>query len=282
MKITIVGYGFVGRAVEYGFRTPKVRMQIVDPKYGKTCYNSLKDVNLEENITFVCVPTPMNKDGSIDSTILVDTVKELKERMSGIIVIKSTVTPDIIKKLVVGSGGTRIVYNPEFLTEKNAIDDFINPDKHIFGGNDEFIDNLEFYYKEYSLCRPCPVHRMSAVDASFVKYGINSFLAMKVLFFNQLYDVVENNEAAYNKIVNAITSDSRIGRSHSAVPGLDNKRGYGGACFPKDTSALFNLDKGFTLLGECVRINNEYRSQYELDQREIEQHVDYGQTEEKQ
>jgi UDP-glucose 6-dehydrogenase len=145
MKITIVGYGFVGRAVEYGFRTPKVRMQIVDPKYGKTCYNSLKDVNLEENITFVCVPTPMNKDGSIDSTILVDTVKELKERMSGIIVIKSTVTPDIIKKLVVGSGGTRIVYNPEFLTEKNAIDDFINPDKHIFGGNDGFIDNLEFY-----------------------------------------------------------------------------------------------------------------------------------------
>ena len=202
--------------------------------------------------------------------------------MSGIIVIKSTVTPDIIKSLIKGSGGNRIIYNPEFLTEKNAVDDFINPGMHIFGGENGIIDDLEFYYKEHSLCRPCPVHRMSAVDASYVKYGINSFLAMKVLFFNQFYDVIENNKGSYNKIVNAIISDPRIGQSHTAVPGLDNKRGYGGACFPKDTSALFNHDKGFTLLGECVRINNEYRAMYELDEREREQNVDYGQTEEKQ
>ena len=278
MKITIIGHGFVGRAVEYGFKTPGVRIQLVDPKYNV----SLKDVKLQENIAFVCVPTPMGKDGVIDSSILVDIVKQLKKRMSGIIVIKSTVTPDIIKSLIKGSGGNRIVYNPEFLTEKNAIDDFINPGMHIFGGNNGVIDDLEYYYKEHSLCRPCPIHRMSAVDASYVKYGINSFLAMKVLFFNQFYDVIQNNNGAYNKIVNAIISDHRIGPSHTAVPGLDSKRGYGGACFPKDTSALFNHDKGFTLLGECVRINNEYRAMYELDEREREQNVNYGQTEEKQ
>ena len=278
MKITIVGHGFGGKAVEYGFKTPGVRIQLVDPKYNV----SLKDIKLQENIAFVCVPTPMGKNGVIDSSILVDTVKQLKKRMSGIIVIKSTVTPDIIKSLIKGSGGNRIIYNPEFLTEKNAVDDFINPGMHIFGGENGIIDDLEFYYKEHSLCRPCPVHRMSAVDASYVKYGINSFLAMKVLFFNQFYDVIENNKGSYNKIVNAIISDPRIGQSHTAVPGLDNKRGYGGACFPKDTSALFNHDKGFTLLGECVRINNEYRAMYELDEREREQNVDYGQTEEKQ
>lgn len=274
MKITIVGHGFVGKAVEYGFKTPGVRIQLVDPKYNV----SLKDIKLQENIAFVCVPTPMGKNGVIDSSILVDTVKQLKKRMSGIIVIKSTVTPDIIKSLIKGSGGNRIIYNPEFLTEKNAVDDFINPGMHIFGGENGIIDDLEFYYKEHSLCRPCPVHRMSAVDASYVKYGINSFLAMKVLFFNQFYDVIENNKGSYNKIVNAIISDPRIGQSHTAVPGLDNKRGYGGACFPKDTSALFNHDKGFTLLGECVRINNEYRSLYDLDEREKEQNVNYGQT----
>lgn len=278
MKITIVGYGFVGKAVEYGFNTPQVRIQRVDPKYGKTCHVDLKNVKLEENITFVCVPTPMDKNGKIDSSILINTVSQLKNRSAGIIVIKSTATPDIIKKLCRGSGGNRIVYNPEFLTEKNAIDDFINPAMHIFGGNDTIIDDLEYYYNEHSLCRPCPIFRMSAVDASFVKYGINSFLAMKVLFFNQLYDIVKKDKAAYNKIVNAITADDRIGTSHSAVPGLDNKRGYGGACFPKDTSALFNYNKGFTLLGECVRINNEYRSLYDLDEREKEQNVNYGQT----
>lgn len=278
MKITIIGHGFVGKAVEYGFKTPGVKIQIVDPKYNI----SLKDVKLQENIAFVCVPTPMGKDGVIDSSILVDTVQQLKKRIAGIIVIKSTVTPDILKSLVKGSGGNRIVYNPEFLTEKNSIDDFINPGMHIFGGESGIIDDLEYYYKEYSLCRPCPIHRMSAVDASYVKYGINSFLAMKVLFFNQFYDVIENNKGSYNKIVNAIISDPRVGPSHTAVPGLDNKRGYGGACFPKDTSALFNHDKTFTLLGECVRINNEYRAMYELDEREREQNVNYGQTEEKQ
>ena len=273
MNLLIIGFGVVGQAVYEGL----VENNIID----------LLDIEPNDDIDYssydgiiICLPTPQGPRGECDDMLVEQYITTIRMEVPAVpILIKSTISPELIELL---QDDRYLTTNPEFLTEKNAIDDFINPDKHIFGGNDGFIDNLEFYYKEYSLCRPCPVHRMSAVDASFVKYGINSFLAMKVLFFNQLYDVVENNEAAYNKIVNAITSDSRIGRSHSAVPGLDNKRGYGGACFPKDTSALFNLDKGFTLLGECVRINNEYRSQYELDQREIEQHVDYGQTEEKQ
>lgn len=60
MKITIVGHGFVGKAVEYGFKTPGVRIQLVDPKYNV----SLKDVKLQENVAFVCVPTPMGKKRS--------------------------------------------------------------------------------------------------------------------------------------------------------------------------------------------------------------------------
>ena len=76
--------------------------------------------------------------------------------------------------------------------------------------------------------------------------------------------------------------DDRIGSSHTKVPGFDGKQGYGGACFPKDTLAFTKFSDQLTLLAKCVNINNEYRLQYELDNREIEQNVDYGQTKEEQ
>ena len=123
---------------------------------------------------------------------------------------------------------------------------------------------------------------MTLEEASFVKYAINSFLAMKVLFFNQLYDAIGETNANFATIIKAVGMDDRIGSSHTKVPGFDGKQGYGGACFPKDTSAFTKFSDQFTLLAKCVNINNEYRQQYELDNREIEQHVDYGQTKEEQ
>ena len=119
---------------------------------------------------------------------------------------------------------------------------------------------------------------MSLQEASFVKYTINSFLAMKVLFFNQLYDAVGDTSANFATIIKAVGSDGRIGSSHTSVPGHDGKQGYGGACFPKDTSAFVNYSNRLTLIEKCIEINNTYRSQYELDEREKEQHVNYGQT----
>ena len=119
---------------------------------------------------------------------------------------------------------------------------------------------------------------MTGEEASFVKYSINTFLAMKVTFFNQLYDVIGETNANFATIIKAIGADDRIGPSHTKVPGFDGKQGYGGACFPKDVSAFTKYSNKLTLLEKCVIINNDYRSQYELDNREIEQHVDYGQT----
>tara|TARA_R100000030_G_scaffold10586_1_gene7235 strand:- start:392 stop:745 length:354 start_codon:yes stop_codon:yes gene_type:complete len=117
---------------------------------------------------------------------------------------------------------------------------------------------------------------MTPKEASFVKYGINSFLALKVTFFNQLYDSIARQGQTFNKVVKAIGTDSRIGHSHTKVPGPDLKQGYGGACFPKDTAALVNFDEGFTIIEKCIKINNEYRKRYELDDREREQNVNYG------
>ena len=274
MKILIIGHGFVGQAVDYGFQHPDIEKTIIDPKYGTT----IDDIDQTKySVAFICVPTPMGNDGHVDYSIVRNVISKLSDNM--VIIIKSTITPDFFDLY---SNAEFLVYNPEFLTEKSAKEDFVNPPFHIFGGSDFSTSYVEKLYDNYSLCNPCSVFKVSHKEASLIKYGLNNFLSMKVTFFNQLYDLAQKEGVNFNKISRAIGSDPRIGQSHTKVPGFDGKQGYGGACFPKDTSALFNYDSGFTIIEECIRINNKYRSQYELDEREKEQNVNYGQTEEKQ
>ena len=272
IKIGIIGHGFVGKAVEYGFTHRDVEKHIIDPKYGTTIDNLPNDCD----VAFVCVPTPMNDNGAILKSV----VSELHNRFAYgrcLFVIKSTITPEVIGNFAYSG----VVYNPEFLAEKSAMHDFVYPQFHVFGGDLNDTKYVEQVYNVYSLCNPCHTFHVSHIDASFIKYGINTFLATKVAFFNQLFDVVNDVERAnFASIIAAIGSDERIGSSHTKVPGFDGKQGFGGACFPKDCAALFNYDNRLTLLGESIKINNDYRSRYELDEREKEQNVDYGQTKE--
>ena len=271
LKLGIVGCGFVGTAVDYGFSHHKVEKFLVDPKYG-TDINDL--AKFDPDLVFVAVPTPMGDDGSIDSSIVESVVNELYLKTKAMIVIKSTVTPDILTKLV-KTRSQRLIYNPEFLTESNANEDFINPKMHVFGGRPELGRWLEKIYEDFTMCRPCPVFHVTIEEASLIKYGINSFLAAKVLWFNQFYDVV-NGHGNYHRIISAIAADPRIGNSHTVVPGFDGKRGFGGACFPKDTKALLHYAPEFTVLQKVIEENNKYRNQYDKDERELEQNVNYG------
>jgi len=275
MKISIVGHGFVGQAVEYGFKTIGVQIQLIDPKYG-TELDEIDDFG--PDLTFVCVPTPMGHDGSIDATILQRVTRDLLGMHSGIIVIKSTVTPDVITKISLNRF-SNFVYSPEFLTERNAANDFANPSFHIFGGEREVCEKVHEYYKRYSICSPAPVHYTTLQEASMIKYAVNSFLATKVAWFNQLKDLCDKNGFGYNVIANAVGSDPRIGHSHTKVPGPDGKRGFGGSCFPKDTAAfkMYSLNSGslLSILSHAIAINHDYRSGYDLDDREIEQNVRY-------
>lgn len=273
LKVLIVGHGFVGKAVDYGFSHPMVEKTIVDPKYPDS--PKLEELYVGKyDLIFVCVPTPFGSGGSIDATILLGVMKKLRGNAihDNVIAIKSTVTPDILKK--VEHHG--VVYNPEFLTEKSANEQFINPPFHILGGQSSDCYRLLSYYQTYSLCAPCDHHIMSIAEASFVKYTINSFLATKVTFFNQIYDAAIDAGVNFSKIINAVGSDKRIGHSHTRVPGFDGKQGYGGACFPKDTAAFTHYSDKLTLLEKAITINNSYRSQYEKDEREIAQNVNYG------
>lgn len=268
--IGIVGHGFVGKAVDYGFSQRDVKKFIVDPNNDTTIDDLAK---FDPDVTFVAVPTPMSDDGKIDASIVTKVVKELIDKTKGFVVVKSTVTPDIMMELA-DLARDRIVYNPEFLTEKNANEDFINPKMHVFGGDPGTCRFIEELFETCSLCRPCPVFHVSIAEASLIKYGINSFLATKVLWFNQFYDTV-NGHGNYNRIISAIANDPRIGHSHTIVPGFDGKRGFGGACFPKDTKALSYFDPEFSILKDVITANNKIRSTYEKDSREKEQNVNY-------
>lgn len=270
LKITIIGHGFVGKAIDYAFQY-NVQKQIIDPKIGV----NLSDVTLNSDVTFVCVPTPMHENGQCDISIISEVIKQIKQRRSGLIVIKSTVPPDKIENLFRGTAISRMVYNPEFLTERNANEDILNPSMHIFGGDNNATERLEKIYDEYSICKPCQVFHVSATDASFIKYGINTFLATKLIWFNELYDTVNDFGGNFGKIANAVGSDPRIGHSHTRVPGFDNRRGFGGACFPKDVSAFVNFTDHMPILEYVMNKNNNYRLAYEKNDREVEQKVNY-------
>lgn len=277
LKLAIIGHGFVGGAVDYGFNNSNIEKYIIDPKLG----TSVKDLPLSLDIAFICVPTPMADDGSVDSSIVIDAVDGVAIcAPKSLIVVKSTVTPDVIDSLY-KKYSTRFVYNPEFLTEKSANEDFVNPIMHIFGGDEEPAEKLEKIYNRYSTCKPCPVHYMSAMDASFVKYGINCFLMNKVLWFNQFFDVVSASGANYGAIINAIGTDKRVSPSHTLVPGFDGRRGAAGPCFAKDIPAFIKYSKDvnakFTILEEAARRNQDYRNVYSnrLD-REIAQNIRFN------
>ena len=282
MKIAVIGHGFVGKAVSFAFTLPSNTVQVIDPIYN----SHISDLDTDTDFAFVCVPTPMGPDGAIDADIVRICVKEVCERAShATIVLKSTVTPEIVNDLASPEyADTKLVYNPEFLTEKSAQEQFINPPFHILGGrkpsgsrDDESSGHyVEELYKYHSLCKPAPAYYMSPAEASFVKYGINTFLATKVTYFNQLFDAMLNTDHVRpNVVINAIGLDSRIGSSHTTVPGYDGRRGFGGACFPKDTTALLNDYPNMTVLEEAIETNKDYRAQYELDFREKEQNVRY-------
>ena len=281
-KLGIVGWGFVGQAVDYAFSTDSVDKFIVDPKYNN---NTLADlVDWSPNTVFICAPTPSKDDGSVDVSIIRETVATLLAGCQAFIVIKSTMTPDTIQELC--AHDSRIVYNPEFLTEANSKNDFVHSRFNLMGVTDQGASSfLEGIYSNFSICDGMQPITMSPVEASFFKYTLNTFLAMKVTYMNQLKQVMDEYGGSFNNLSRALSVDGRMGHTHMKIPGTDGKNGFGGACFPKDLDAFIHFvdnktNQDFTLLKEAREANNEIRSQYELSEREIAQNVNYGQTKE--
>jgi UDPglucose 6-dehydrogenase len=266
MNIAIIGVGFVGNAVARAFENNN--LLLIDPKLG----TDIRDViNFEPNVSFVCTPTPSADTGQADLQLTLNTIHYLLVNTYGLVVVKSTVPPSFAEQF---SNAERVVFNPEFLTERNAVSDMIWADSVILGGTDHATEVIEQYYRKYSICSASEYVHVSSEEACWIKYITNTMLAVKVAYLNQLYDSFVDKQS-WSHVVNALKKDDRLGTSHWLVPGLDGKRGFGGACLPKDSKALLHEAPNLSILKSVIESNNYYRSLYEPEPRELEQNIKF-------
>ena len=281
MNVGVIGQGFVGSAIREGLRKfHNIKAYDLDPNkcWNITDTSSVDEVVWHSDIIFVCVPTPMRRDGSCDTRIIksaLDNAYESLKKQSPkprhsdflnmqknkkTFVIKSTVPPGTTDRLASNYPRINLCFSPEFLTEANSFDDFKNQSRIIIGG--EGARDVKQMFRKVFPRIPIVITKSST--AEMVKYFTNCFLATKVTFANQMYEICEASDIDYDKVCEYALYDTRIGKSHLAVPGPDGDRGFGGHCFPKDLSAMiYFADKsnaGSGLLQAVEFFNNDIRS----------------------
>ena len=244
MKIGIVGNGFVGSSVAYGF-SPQTGCDADIKIYDKD--SSKATDTLENTLTsdyiFVSVPTPSNSDGSINLDVVYNVFEDISKsnhRTDNVFLLRSTVTPGTTRKLQRKFRNLNIVFNPEFLTERSAKLDFINQSRFILGGLKKNVNKVEKLFK-WRFGESIPVIKTNYETAELIKYMNNCFFATKVSFLNEMYQIADECGADWDKAVEGFVRDGRIGHSHMNVPGPDGKFGFGGSCFPKDIQAMIHF-----------------------------------------
>tara|TARA_R110000737_G_scaffold20855_1_gene39223 strand:- start:217 stop:1101 length:885 start_codon:yes stop_codon:yes gene_type:complete len=255
-KIGIIGRGFVGSAVEFGF-SPNTgcdaELRVYDKDPSKSLHSLEETVN-ESDIIFLSVPTPSNKDGSMNLDIVKQVLQEISDvnqNPHNIILLRSTVTPGTTRKLQEHFNNIRIIFNPEFLTERSAKFDFINQSRFILGCGDS---DFEKYQTEEvaDLFRDRFGDSISIIETNFetaelIKYMNNCFFATKVSFLNEMYQIAKKSGVDWDMALDGFVRDGRVGHSHMNVPGPDGKMGFGGSCFPKDIQAIINYGESLDL-----------------------------------
>lgn len=239
-KIGVVGSGFVGTALTEGMR-PYYDVYTYDKFKNSNC-SSIEDLCMNTKVIFVCVPTPMNPNGSCSLDIVESVIKEIdKHSTNHIAVIKSTVPPGTTASLNKTYKNVQVVFNPEFLTEANFVEDFKNPTRIIVGGPRPGTTIIKNIFRK--VFPEVPIIKTGSNTAEMVKYFLNTFLATKVTFSNEIKQICEKTDIDYDKVVEYSLYDKRIGSTHLSAPGPDGLHGFGGSCFPKDLNALIFLAK---------------------------------------
>jgi len=259
MKIGIIGFGYVGSAVAASYSDDNIMVN--DPQYPQQSVD-LSEIKKKCSAIFICVPTPSDKQGQCDVSILQDVIKSLRG-FTGVVISKSTAPPQVYTQLE-KSSKLKLAHVPEFLTQARAKVDYVNPHKILVGcekkirgrvtevilGSDVNFDRVKIEY-------------CSIAEASFFKYMANNMLAMKVMMCNELHALSQEMGLDWHTITNIARTDDRLGNTHWAVPGPDGLKGFGGACFPKDTRALQHLGQTYSVAQpvlDCVIATNaKYR-----------------------
>jgi UDPglucose 6-dehydrogenase len=202
-------------------------------------------------IVFVCVPTPMAADGSADISIVDAVLHELANAKTGelTVVLKSTVPPGSVARwnAKLNPHGLYVVFNPEFLTEANALNDMRNQTRIVLGGPNKQVTQVAKLYASLFPLTPILL-APNSTTAEMVKYMTNIHLAVRVILSCELQQICQGLQQAgydvdYQQAVNISMADARLGNSHMQVPGANGIAGARGHCFPKDMNAMIALAK---------------------------------------
>ena len=253
-KIGIFGNGFVGSAVQFGFSPStgcdcEVRVYDKDPLKS---VDTIEETVNKSDFIFLSVPTPSNKDGSMNLDIVeqaLQDISEVNERDDNVVLLRSTVVPGTTRRLQSKYTKLNIVFNPEFLTERSAKYDFINQSRIIVGGGEghafevgatadlfrwRFGDSVSMIETDWE-------------TAELIKYMSNCFFTTKISYMNEMYQLANKCEADWEVVLDGFFRDGRVGHSHMNVPGHDGKFGFGGSCFPKDIQAILHFGESLGL-----------------------------------
>jgi UDPglucose 6-dehydrogenase len=266
MNLGIIGQGFVGGAVYQGMK--KYFPTFTFDLNGKCTETSLFSLLEKVDMTFLCLPTPMKKSGECDLSIVrnclsqVDMIIKSLDKKDFIVIIKSTIPPGTTEKLNKENNNLNIVFNPEFLTEANAVEDYKNQNRIIIGGERPFTSTVKTVFEKSF--PQIPIVKTSSTIAEMIKYVTNTFLATKVSFANEMYQICQSLDIDYDKVMEYAKYDDRLGKSHWSVPGPDGDFGFGGHCFPKDMEALKyvaeQLGVETTMLSATIQKNDKVRT----------------------
>ena len=246
----IAGYGFVGQAHELLFKNFRREIVIHDPPKGKVA-----DFN-NTSAVVVCVPTPQAEDGSCDMSAVYDVVSQCSKDTP--IMIKSTISLQGWDELKQTYPNHRLCFSPEFLRATQWMNDIqVMKDVILSGDTDYWRDQYSYNWSKMT------IKIVSPEEAIAIKYFRNAYLATKVSFFNEIHDFCSAYDLDFDQVRGGIAADDRIGHSHTFVFPDQDVRGFGGMCFPKDTSALLKMaaEKNINLntLDAAVEYNKKIR-----------------------
>tara|TARA_R110000851_G_scaffold59832_1_gene138254 strand:- start:2403 stop:3128 length:726 start_codon:yes stop_codon:yes gene_type:complete len=226
MRVAVMGYGPVGQATELMLEKAGIEVSVQDP--GKEMYiANWVDIDL----AFICVPSNSDGEGRLDLSYVSQAIRDVPDAAHCII--RSTIGPDQVEEFPDAS------VMPEFIRENHWADDInskLTP--CVIGTNRE--DKVDELVRHFSRHMMAPVVT-DPKSAMMMKMSINTFLAMKVAFANNLWIMCKAQGMSYDHVKQLIQMDVRVGKSHWDVPGPDGKFGYSGKCFPKDTNHFASM-----------------------------------------
>jgi UDPglucose 6-dehydrogenase len=268
MKVGIIGLGFVGSAMLSSFKRKQINTLNFD-KFS-SCTNTLEDL-LKTDLVFLCLPTQYDSVlNQYDKSAIRETCDYLnKRKYYGSVVIKSTVEPNTCQELSKQYTNLNIIHNPEFLTARTAKEDYHNQ-KHIVLGktrscsDDHYNRVVDFHGLNYPWAQ---VSKCKSIESESAKLFANSFYALKVQFFTELFILCQKSGCDYNTAKQILIRNNWVNPMHTDVPGPDGQISYGGLCFPKDTNALNEFMKQNkspnALLDSCIKERNSMREDHE-------------------